>query len=599
MKIPSPGFLIEAFAQVLRRFPTTVLCACIGVAATFIIIENNDNTDEWARACLVCLLGLPFLTGLVAFSESKGWDEKRGLMLQGVGIVLLASYWFWLDVKAEGFEYRVLPGYMTLVLVAHLFVAVAPYLNDRPVRDFWEYNKELFANIIVGASFTLILFAGLSLAILAVDQLFDLSLRQRIYPRLFSLLAGIFNTVYFLYHLPKNYSFNTSDDGTYSTIFKSLCKFILIPIVGLYFLILYAYSFKIIGTWSLPRGWVGSLVTGFSVAGIFTYLLNFYLPEQDAAPHIRAYRRWFWWVLFPLTILLFVAVGRRIFDYGVTEMRFLVAGMGVWIALTCLYFFFSKKDNIKFIPISLGLFVLAYAFGPLSGRAVAERSQVGRITQILEQTGRLENGKMKPGTSPVTAVEFEQFESAIYFLEKRKRLNVLNTMLPMPIENLPEMPGFYGNAGKLRGWLGMGGSATERSNQAYVSVSSNTELDPVDIRGYAMFQSISLNRSSEITFKYKGDYFSISADGKWLEWWRYDGKSKKEMIEKLDLQGIIKKWLDLRSDDNSYIDLSKKDNTVDLRGKNGTVRLVIQSGRAEMKDGAWYMEDLSGFLFVK
>ncbi len=597
MKIPSPGFLIEAFAQVLRRFPGAMLLACVGVAAMFVIIEGGHDSDEWARTSLVCLLGLPFLTGLVAFSESKGWDEKRGLMLQGTGLLLLAGYWFWLDPNTEAFEYRVMPGYLSLLLVAHLFVAVGPYLNDRPVRDFWEYNKELFANIIIGGCFTLILFAGLSAAILAVDQLFDLEMNNKIYPRLFFLLAGIFNTAYFLFNFPKSYSFD-SEGNTYAGIFKNLCKFILIPIVGLYFLILYAYSFKIIGTWSLPRGWVGSLVIGFSVAGILTYLLNYYLPEQDNSPQVRAYRRWFWWVLFPLSILLFVAMGRRLSDYGVTEMRFLVAETGVWIAVNCLYFYFSKKDNIKFIPISLGLFALVYAFGPLSGRAVSERSQLGRLTQVLERSGRLENGKMKPGSTPVSEEDFNQFESAFNFLEERKRLNALNIMLPMPLENLPETPGFLGNSGKLRGWLGMGSSANERSEEAFVQVTSSL-LEVLDIQGFRTFQPINLFENSELSFLRKGDYFKISTDGKSLEWWRYDGKSKKEMVEKFDLQGLIKRWLEFRTHKNPYVDLSSEDATTDFKGKSGAIRLFIESGNAEHLDGNWSLKRLDGFVFVR
>ncbi|MBK7936853.1 MAG: DUF4153 domain-containing protein [Lewinellaceae bacterium] len=297
------------------------------------------------------------LTGLVAFAESADWGEKRGWLLQAAGLIALAVYWFVLDPKSEAFEYVGIPRFMVLLLTAHLFTAVAPYLNKRSVADFWEYNRELFANIVIGGVFTMILFAGLALAILAVDQLFDLHIRsERVYPRLFVLLAGVFNTSYFLFHFPQKYEFSDADAG-YNAVFKNLCKYILIPIVGLYFLILYTYGGKIIATWSLPRGWVSSLVLGFSVAGIFTYLLNFYLPEHDDSAWARAFKRWFWWIQLPLTALLFVAVARRIGDYGVTEMRFLVAHLGVWLALTCLYFLFSKHDNIKYIPISLGLFL--------------------------------------------------------------------------------------------------------------------------------------------------------------------------------------------------------------------------------------------------
>lgn len=597
MKIPSPGFLIQAFAQVLRRFPAAMLCAFIGTIAMVIIVENHENTDEWVRIILTCLLGLPLLTGLVAFSESKGWEEKRALMLQGLGLLAMLGYWFWLDPKAESFEYRVLPGFLSLLLVFHLFVAVAPYLNDRSVRNFWEYNKNLFANFVIGACFTLILNAGLSLAILAVDQLFDLNFDSKIYPRLFFILAGVFNTAYFLSNFPKNYNFDIQD-GTFSAIFKNLSKFILIPIVVLYFLILYAYAFKIIGTWSLPRGWVASLVIGFSVAGIFTYLLSYYLPEQDKARHIHAYRRWFWWILLPLTVLLFVAIGRRIDDYGITELRFLVAEMGVWLLLNGLYFALSKKDNIKFIPISLMLFALAYAFGPLSARAVSERNQLNRITRVLKQTDRLLAGKMKPGITAVTETESEQFESAFGFLQQRNRLELLDPMLPMPLDSLPKAVGYHGTSGKLRAWLGMGEKPSKSGDQIQVIVQAPTPIDAVSIEGFKAFKPLALNSGPNISFQKKGDYFQLSKDKKTLEWTNYDGE-KVVFTESINLQPIMKSWIDLKPADDSYYELNVKDQLVEFTRKNGTLRIVIESGAVEMGDDGLTMEYLNGYVFIK
>lgn len=595
MQLPSPGFLIQAFAQVLRRFPATMLCSLLGVLALFVIIRDYDDPEEWVRTYMVCILGLPLLTGLVAFSESKGWDEKRTWIVQAAGLVALGLYWFTLEPKSDGFEYRELPGYFALILVAHLFVAVAPYLNDRPVRNFWEYNKELFGNIVIGAAFTFILFAGLSLAILAVDQLFNLDVNEKTYLRLFFVLTGIFNTSYFLFHFPKNFTADIPDEG-YTAIFKNLCKYILIPIVVLYFLILYAYGFKILGTWTLPRGWVGSLVTGFSVAGIFTFLLNFYLPEQDRSPHVHAYRRWFWWILLPLTALLCLAIGKRISDYGVTETRFLVAQMGVWLALNCMYFLFSKKDNIKFIPISLALFALSWAFGPLSAKAVSERSQLARITHILETNGRMEGGKIKPGKSTVTDMESAQFESAIEFLDRRKRLEVLNPMLPMPVDSLPEASGYYGPTGKLRAWLGITSSIKPEAENNQISVYSPTPIEAVDIRGFASFKPFSVNKSGRVKEDKEG--FQLSADGKYLEWYVSDGKTST-LAEKFDLAPVLKGWFDIGGKDNSYISMDARQRTNNLIGKKGTVRLVVETGRAKKTEDGLSAEYINGFMFTK
>ena len=211
MKLPSPGFLLNAFLQVCRRFPGTMLCVIVGIVACFALLDRGEER-VFMPLWMVCQIGLPLLTGAVAFSESRGWSEKTGWLLQAGGLAALIGYYFFLKSLPQPVNEHIhLPPYFTLLIVAHLFVAAAPYLNQLSVRDFWEYNRELFANIIIGVVFTLILFAGLSLAILAVDQLFDLNIDSKIYGRLFVLLAGIFNTTYFLFHFPKKYEFANAD----------------------------------------------------------------------------------------------------------------------------------------------------------------------------------------------------------------------------------------------------------------------------------------------------------------------------------------------------------------------------------------------------
>ncbi len=593
MKLPSPGFLLNAFANVCRRFPGAMLCAAVGVAMIFIVIDNQGSKDgDWIlKTWLVCQLGLPLLTGLVAFAESKGWDERRGWLLQGAGFALLAVYWFLFDPKAASLEYVGLPRFFVLLLTAHLFTAVAPYLNKRPVTDFWEYNRELFANIVIGAVFTLILFAGLALAILAVDQLFDLKINFRVYPKLFVLLAGIFNSAYFLFHFPRKYEFAEADAG-YNVIFKNLCKYILIPIVGLYFLILYVYAGKIIATWNLPRGWVSSLVLGFAVAGIFTYLLNFYLPEHDDSAWVRVYRRWFWWVQLPLTALLFVAIAYRIHDYGVTEMRFLVAHLGVWLAATCLYFLFSRHDNIKFIPISLGLFALTYAFGPFNAFRVSERSQVSMLENLLQKTGRLENGRLKQDSTTVGTEELSRIKSALLFLEHHDALRHM-TWLPMPLDSFPKIARARGDAGRIIAWMGIE-TQEQRAENEYLPVrSTKPPFDGIEVKGFSSFYKIGLNTPGE---KRTGYFFNLSEDGLHLDW-KQAKSGRVSIIESFDLQPALRKWLSMKKYGDP--ELVIEDNYFDLAGRKGALRVYFMEAVINQGAPVKKLQSFNGYVFLK
>jgi len=583
-----------------------MLCAIFGTIACFALIDNSgpsDSEEFFARNWITCQLGLPFLTALMAYSESKAWSEKRGWLLQLIGFLALVGCWFWLDTKATDFEWRILPQYLALMIVMHLAVAVAPFLNARPVREFWEYNRELFANLVVGAAFTLILYAGLALALLAVDNLFNFNVQEKAYAKLFVLLAGIFNTAYFLFHFPPAFAkattgetatatataTATTSDPAYNWVFRNLCKYILIPIVILYFLILYTYGAKIGLEWSLPKGWVSSLVIGFSVAGIFTYLLNFYLAEEDNSLIVKGFKRWFWWVVLPLTVLLFVAIGKRLSDYGVTEERYLVAELGVWLAAACLYFLFSKNDNIKFIPISLALFALVWAFGPLSAFAVSERSQKGILTEILERNGRFENGKMKPGTAVLTEPERNQVSSAILYLEKR---NVLPDLLPVPLDSaLLEY-------NELLKWLQIGEGASARVNS--LSISPLNESEPLDIRGFEMAYKAELNSNNDKEREESGHFFCLSDDGKMLEW-RQTKDRKSTLLESFSLSPSIQKWLEKMDNNESYTNLRLPVNerSITFYGRRGTLRFIVQELHIEVDGEEKRLDYCNGWILLK
>ena len=71
MKIPTPDFLFAALGQVARRFPGAVLIAILGSVACFALIDSSGPREEhdfFTRIWMVCQLGLPFLTALVAYS---------------------------------------------------------------------------------------------------------------------------------------------------------------------------------------------------------------------------------------------------------------------------------------------------------------------------------------------------------------------------------------------------------------------------------------------------------------------------------------------------------------------------------------------------
>src|SRR5690606_24507962 len=130
--------------------------------------------------------------------------------------------------------------------------------------------------------------------------------------------------------------------NTFPKGLKIFVQYILIPLAIIYLLILYAYSAKILVEWNLPNGWVSMLILWYAVFGILAILLAYPLRDDTDNPWVRLYSRFFFVGLLPLILLLFIAVGVRIGDYGVTELRYYVVLLGIWLMMMALYFIFSK-----------------------------------------------------------------------------------------------------------------------------------------------------------------------------------------------------------------------------------------------------------------
>ena len=108
---------------------------------------------------------------------------------------------------------------------------------------------------------------------------------------------------------------------------------------------LYAYSLKIVINWNLPKGWVSYLVIALSFLGFIVLILINPIQKSIDSRTINKFHPWFYYLLLPLIALLFVAIFRRINEYGITENRYFVFMLACWILAMTLYILFSKRKK--------------------------------------------------------------------------------------------------------------------------------------------------------------------------------------------------------------------------------------------------------------
>ncbi|MFA6234529.1 MAG: DUF4153 domain-containing protein [Bacteroidota bacterium] len=417
MPLPSIQKIASDSARTLFRFPLVLCAAAAGTAAAFYLAELEIETEPTFAFSILfaALLGIPFLTGLALFAEKRRWGSMPAAALQALGVLLLAAYAFSLPANIPLAPQIHIIRLLMLAAGLHLFVAVAPWLNRGQVNGFWLFNKTLLLRILTAALFTGVLFAGLALALASVENLFDLDIPGKRYFQLWIVLVGMFTTWFFLGGVPED--LDSLDEPTeYPKGLKIFTQYVLLPLVLIYLVILTAYTGKIIVTWTWPDGWISRLILGFSTVGMLALLLLHPVREQTGYRWIRVASQWFYIVLAPLLIVYFLAVFRRLSEYGMTESRYIAIVTGVWLAAMVLYFLFSRGKNIKAIPLTLCVLSLLITVGPWGAFAVSENSQIARLKSMFEKNKILIDGKVHKAPAPMSFYDAKEISAALIYL---------------------------------------------------------------------------------------------------------------------------------------------------------------------------------------
>lgn len=419
MKLPSIQQVIDDAARTLRRFPLVLAVAAVGTLAAVIAADYQppDVPGLMLRILYAALLGGPMLIGISLLAEKRRWSRGRSLGFQGVGILLLALYAWSLPGQLATAPEIHLIRLLLLMAGMHLFVAAAPWTARNEVNGFWQYNKTLFLRLLTAFLFTVVLFAGLAIALAAIENLFELNVPGERYLQLWILLLGLFQTWFFLAGIPEDLdALNAVEE--YPKGLKIFAQYVLLPLVAVYFVILAAYSGKIILAWSWPYGWVSRLILGFAVTGIFAILLFHPIRERAGNEWMRRAARWFAAALLPLLVMYFLAVMRRLSDYGLTENRYLAILIGVWLAAIALYVLFTGGANIKIIPLSLCVLAFVISVGPWGVFAVSEHSQVARLERLLVSHDVLVDGHIKKAADKLPSGDAGEISAVLRYLRE-------------------------------------------------------------------------------------------------------------------------------------------------------------------------------------
>lgn len=380
LKLPSIHSLWQSFFQVISRFPLQVLVAVAATVSWCLLVDSGKRTEEQLVVFIaVCNLALTLLLAADLYAETNQLLPAKRWGLSVIALSICTGLYF---ILKPSFYLADVYRIGLLAFASHLLVAFAPFINKGSANGFWQYNKSLFLRFLTAALYAGVLYAGLAVALAAIDGLFNVKIGWQIYMRLFAVVTAGFMTIFFLAGVPTGFQ-ELDDDDSYPKGLKIFTQYVLIPLMTIYLLILLVYEAKIIINWELPKGLVSTLILGYAVFGILSLLLIHPIKEKEGNGWIKLFSRFFYVMMVPLVVLLLLAVWKRIDNYGITESRYILIILAAWLSLITVYFLLSKKQSIKIIPVSLCILALLATYGPQSAFSVSEFSQVARLKRLM------------------------------------------------------------------------------------------------------------------------------------------------------------------------------------------------------------------------
>lgn len=511
-----------AVKKAMERFPISIILSAAAALLTIYMIERTmlEWEDGLSRITTVLCLGIPMYLSIQVFLEriNKEKDKIR-FVYYGVTAILLVLYWKFIYIELS---MVVVSRHIGLILIFILMFLFIPYVKKED--NYEKYIIKILGRFLLTVIYSLVLMGGISAILGTLKYLLEINIKFEIYTYTWLLIVGVFAPSFFLGGIPRKDELAGKEK--YPKSLKILMLYIVMPLISIYTVILYIYFGKIIITTNWPQGLVSHLVLWYGVISTGTLFLISNLKKINKWAEL--YSKVFPMAILPLMVMMFTSIGIRISDYGVTENRYYVVALGLWVFGVMIYLAIVNKKRFIILPISLAVIMLISVCGPFSSFSISVRSQNKRFEDILKRKDMLMDGQIVKPSKELSAMNKQDISSILHYFERNHSLKQVK-YLPDSFK-FNEMESIFG----FKDVEGYPYNANK-----YIYYGSDGSLVAIDITGYDyMFQGASYsgggNRSEKgiaADYKQQERQFVLYKDGE--EIYTKDMKEyAKKLIEK-------------------------------------------------------------------
>ena len=409
----------------IERFPVTVIFGLILFIVTIFSIEGSYYELAWIEYLIIAI---PF-SATVELIREKYFENKNRKFFRAINFFGTILFIFVSKMFFKNYFAGEIINITATILIFYVLFYLIPIVYRNENRE--KYLQSVVGNQIITIGFALVLFLGLSAIVGTIDVLL-INLPNTIYFDNFVFSASVFGVIFFVSRLKgkdeslENYSL--------PKIVEVLICYILIPLILIYTTILYLYFAKIIFTLKMPKGVVSHLVLWYTAFSLFIIIMV--TPITFKNKFAKFYKKFFPMISVPLILLALFSINERIFQYGITENRYLVVILVIWLLFNMILYI--VKNDVKWVLISYIFAILIAVFSPFNLVTVSINSQNKRLERLLIKNGIIQNGKITNKNDKVSIKSKNEIMSVIdYFYNntselKWKKIKILGKTYEKP-----------------------------------------------------------------------------------------------------------------------------------------------------------------------
>ena len=384
-----PSQISSAF----KRFPLAVAFAIFTTIAFIYVFESYDSINY--SKLTYWLFIYPITATMIALTISLVQESRKKFSI--IPHIVAGAVWLAISialafyfVSTNNYTERTyaFATWLFIYTTSFLSIFVAPFFKQKDENGFWVFLMKNAKAAAIAGAISAVLLIAIEGFLLGFFNLFDIRLSSgrpfiysaiicscTIFPILF--FSGIPSIDECLQEAPALNKFQVSTN-----------KFLFLPILSLYIILLYAYIAKIIIQWEMPKGMVSYLVS-VSMLLLLSRVTLMHPERIDPKPSFeKKLLKILPTACIPLVILMSVGILRRISDYGISEDRYYIAAINIFYYVIIAILLIDKiKCKSRYIAIVFCAMFLIVTNGPLSAFNVTHRVWIGSIKAALAEQG--------------------------------------------------------------------------------------------------------------------------------------------------------------------------------------------------------------------